>query len=129
MKSLQEIENISFEELERVAQDQSVKVPEDLGASVQAGVAAAALASKGGRPALRPQWRSLALLGALAAACIGVLFAIPRAPKDTYDDPLLAYAKVEETFSRISDQLNRGSESILQMEEPIETVNRIINKK
>ena len=129
MKSLQEIENISFEELERIAQGQGVKVPEDLGASVQAGVAAAALASKGGRPARRPLWRTYALLGALAAACIGVLFAIPRAPQDTYDDPLLAYAKVEETFSRISDQLNRGSESILQMEEPIETVNRIINKK
>ena len=128
MKSLQEIENTSFEELEKIALDGSVKVPEDLSASVKTAVDAAALASSHEAPR-RPLWRPYALLAVFAAACIGVFFAIPRAPQDTYDDPLLAYAKVEETFALISSQLDRGVESVRQAEEPFETVNRIINNQ
>ena len=128
MKSLQEIENTSFDELEKIALDGSVKVPEDLCASVKTAVDAAALASSHESPR-RPLWRPYALLAVFAAACIGVFFAIPRAPQDTYDDPLLAYAKVEETFALISSQLDRGVESVRQAEEPFETVNRIINNQ
>ena len=132
MKSLQEIENISFEKLEEIAQDSAVKVPKDLQASVKSAVAAAAMGEAASRTAQtghprRPLWRPYALLAVFAAACIGVFFAIPRTPKDTYDDPLIAYAKVEETFALISSKLDRGVESVRQVEEPLETVNRIIN--
>ena len=139
MKSLQEIENISFEKLEEIAQDSAVKVPKDLQASVKSAVAAAAMGEAASRsvqtssyPAQtghprRPLWRPYALLAVFAAACFGVFFAIPRTPKDTYDDPLIAYAKVEETFALISSKLDRGVESVRQVEEPLETVNRIIN--
>lgn len=127
MKSLQEIENTSFEELEKIALEGSVKAPADLDSSVRNAVAAAALAETSSRPARRPLWRPYALLGAFAAACIGVILAIPRNPKDTYDDPLLAYAKVEETFALISSKLDRGVESVRQAEEPLETIDRIIN--
>ncbi|MBR3286137.1 MAG: hypothetical protein IKI70_07730 [Bacteroidales bacterium] len=132
MKSLQEIENISFDKLEEIAQDGTVKVPKDLQASVKSAVAAAAMGEAASRTAQtgyprRPIWRPYALLAVFAAACIGVFFAIPRTPKDTYDDPLIAYAKVEETFALISSKLDRGVESVRQVEEPLETVNRIIN--
>ncbi|MBP5537948.1 MAG: hypothetical protein J6W07_02695 [Bacteroidales bacterium] len=128
MKSLQEIENISFDKLEEIAQDSAVKVPKDLKASVKSAVAAAAMGeASSARPARRPLWRPYALLSVFAAACIGVFFATPRTPKDTYDDPLIAYAKVEETFALISSKLDRGVESVRQVEEPLETVNRIIN--
>ena len=127
MKSLQEIDNTSFEELEKIALDGSVKAPADLEASVKDAVAAAALSSY--RPERRALWRPYALLGAFAAACIGVILAIPRNPKDTYEDPLLAYAKVEETFALISSKLDRGVESVRQAEEPLETIDRIINNK
>jgi hypothetical protein len=127
MKSLQEIENTSFEELEKIALEGSVKAPADLDTSVRNAVAAATLAETSSRPARRPLWRPYALLGAFAAACIGVILAIPRNPKDTYDDPLLAYAKVEETFALISSKLDRGVESVRQAEEPLETIDRIIN--
>ena len=132
MKSLQEIDNTSFEELEKIALDGSVKAPAGLEASVKDAVAAAALSSscpvKPGNDARhRALWRPYALLGAFAAACIGVILAIPRNPKDTYDDPLLAYAKVEETFALISSKLDRGVESVRQAEEPLETIDRIIN--
>ena len=139
MKSLQEIENISFDKLEEIAQDSAVMVPKDLQASVKSAVAAAAMgeaaspsAQTSSYPAQtgyprRPLWRPYALLAVFAAACIGVFFAIPRTPQDTYDDPLIAYAKVEETFALISSKLDRGVESVRQVEEPLETVNRIIN--
>ena len=128
MKSLQEIENISFDKLEEIAQDSAVKVPKDLQASVKSAVAAAARGEASSvRVTRRPLWRPYALLAVFAAACIGVFFAIPRTPQDTYDDPLIAYAKVEETFALISSKLDRGVESVRQVEEPLETVNRIIN--
>ena len=129
MKSLQEIENTSYEELEKIALEGSVKAPADLAASVKDAVAAAAMAEASSRPAHRSLWRPYTLLAVFAAACIGVILAIPRNPKDTYDDPLLAYAKVEETFALISSKLDRGVESVRQAEEPLETIDRIINNK
>ena len=127
MKTLQEIENTSFESLEQIARDQSVSVPEDLCASVKERVAAAAIASSKDSLPARPAWYKFALLGALGVACLATFFAIPRVPVDTYDDPLIAYAKVEETFALISSKLDVGAESVRQAEVPFETVNRILN--
>ena len=127
MKTLQEIENTSFERLEQIAREDGVRVPGDLGASVRESVAAAALASAGERKPVRAMWLTYALLSMFAAACLATFFIIPRNPKDTYDDPLLAYAKVEETFALISKQMDRGVQSALLAEESLETVDRIIN--
>ena len=130
MKSLQEIENTSFERLEQIAGDGSIRVPEGLRAAVKDSVSAAAVASaKAQQPTRRPLWRPVVVLSLAAAACLAVLFAIPRVPQDTYDDPLIAYAKVEETFALISSKLDVGAESVRQAEEPFETVNRILNNK
>ena len=49
MKTLQEIENTSFERLEQIAKEDGVRVPRDLQGSVRESVAAAALASAGER--------------------------------------------------------------------------------
>ena len=127
MKTLQEIENTSFERLEQIAKEDGVRVPRDLQGSVRESVAAAALASARERKPGRAMWLTYALLSMFAAACLATFFVIPRTPKDTYDDPLIAYAKVEETFALISSKLDRGVESVRQVEEPLETVNRIIN--
>ena len=130
MKSLQEIENTSFERLEQIAGDGSIHVPEGLRAAVKDSVCAAAVASaKAQQPTRRTLWRPVVVLSLAAAACLAVLFAIPRVPQDTYDDPLIAYAKVEETFALISSKLDVGAESVRQAEEPFETVNRILNNK
>ena len=132
MKTLKEIENISLESLEQIAGDFGISVPKDLRDAVRESVAAAAMGERASSPAptgypRRPLWRPLALLGVAAAALIGVFFVIPRNPEDTYDDPLVAYAKVEETFAYISSQLDRGTQSLRQAEEPLEKVNRIFN--
>lgn len=127
MKTLQEIENTGFERLEQIAREDGVRVPRDLKASVRESVAAAALASSGERKPARAMWLTYALLSMFAAACLATFFVIPRTPKDTFDDPLLAYAKVEETFALISKQMDRGVQSALLAEESLETVDRIIN--
>ena len=129
MKTLQEIENTSFERLEQIARDESVRVPADLRASVQERVSAAAMASAKESIPLRPRWYKFAILGVVAAACLATFFLIPRVPQDTYDDPLLAYAKVEETFALISSKMDKGVESVRQAEEPLETVSRILNNQ
>lgn len=127
MKTLQEIENTGFERLEQIAREDGVRVPRDLQASVRESVAAVALASAGERKPARAMWLTYALLSMFAAACLATFFVIPRTPKDTFDDPLLAYAKVEETFALISKQMDRGVQSALLAEESLETVDRIIN--
>ena len=84
MKSLDEISRLSAEDLERIGADESVPVPEDLHARVYSTVS--------GRS--RRMW-----LGGIAAAAAVVLaggFFLSRepSPKDTFDDPYLAYAAV-----------------------------------
>ena len=125
MKKLQEIENTSYERLEQIAREDGVRVPEDLRSAVKDSVAAAAFASA--RKPQRSMWFTYTLLSMFAAACLSVFFIIPRNPKDTYEDPLLAYAKVEETFALISKQMDRGVQSAMLAEESLDTVNRIIN--
>ena len=46
-----------------------------------------------------------------AAAATALLLTLPqRGPKDTFDDPYLAYAEVQKAFSTISDKLTGGLE-------------------
>ena len=42
------------------------------------------------------------------AASLAVILSLPRQPKDTFDDPMLAYAEIEKTFSYITSKMNRG---------------------
>ena len=45
----------------------------------------------------------------LFIAAAALLFALPaRGPKDTFDDPYLAYAEVEKAFQTISDKMSDG---------------------
>ena len=64
-------------------------------------------ARPGGR---RRLW--LPLAGIVAAAAVALLLILPRTGqsqlKDTYDDPELAYAQIEETFKLISSKMADG---------------------
>ena len=123
MKRIEDIENLSIEELEQAAQ--GAPVPEGLAERLQSALAAetflqeegqapvvfAVLAKRrlghqsAGRLLRTGILSSLAVAAAIAAV---VLLHTPSAPKDTFDDPLLAYAQVEETFQYISSKMSGG---------------------
>ena len=123
MKSIEDIEKLSIEELEQAAQ--GAPVPEGLSERLQSALAAEAFLqeSAGQPPVVIPSLAgkrlgkksagrllqtgilsSLAIAAAIAAV---VLLHTPSAPKDTFDDPLLAYAQVEETLQYISNHINK----------------------
>ena len=110
MKSIEELEKIGWEELEQEALRDPAPVPEGLQQRLAETLTAREIASESTpRPsaARRFSYGSLAVAAALAA-----LLVIPRLgarePKDTYDDPYLAYAEVERVFQHISDKMATG---------------------
>ena len=104
MKTLEEIENLSIEELEQKALEAPVAVPDGLESRLRQALAAREIADAA-RP--RPvRWIAPAAVAAAAAAAI--IFLPQHGPKDTFDDPLLAYAEVEKAFQTISDKMTAG---------------------
>lgn len=107
MKTLEEIENLSIEELEQAAAGSAVPVPDGLERGIRQALAARELAQEA-RP--RPaRWAPYAAL-AVAAAAAAVVILPQRGPKDTFDDPRLAYAEVEKAFQMISDKMSVGAD-------------------
>lgn len=110
MKSIDEITRLSAEDLERISLDESIPVPEELSARVQEAVR---------KPARR------ALPAGIAAAIVALVtvgLALTRnpEPKDTFDDPYLAYAEVEKVFSKISGTLAYGAEKVTESEQTLD---------
>ncbi|HOE94525.1 MAG TPA: hypothetical protein PLU97_03905, partial [Candidatus Cryptobacteroides sp.] len=102
MKRIEDIEKLTLQELEAISDDTSIKVPEDLSKSLAELLGAAEL-SKPRRPLLR--W---AIAAAVAAALgLGIYFSIPKSPRDTFSDPYLAYAQVQQAFELISQKSNK----------------------
>lgn len=63
---------------------------------------------------------------AVAAACVALIVALPSPrPKDTFDDPQLAYAELERTFAMIAQKIDKGAELAIKAEPPIETIKTI----
>ena len=100
MKSLKDIENMSLEHLEAVSLDETIVVPEDLMQKIQESLS---------RPAKRRVWMAGAAASIILLAGLG--FGIARwqdEPKDTFDDPYLAYAELEKAFAIMSDGIRKG---------------------
>ena len=126
MKTLEEIERLSLEELEQEATRAAAPVPDGLQERLRQTLAARELADAA-RP--RPtRWIPYASL-AVAAAAAAIIALPQRGPKDTFDDPLLAYAEVEKAFQTISDKMSVGMEIVRDAEEtagmPYNTLNKI----
>ena len=101
MKSIEDIGKMSLEELEKVSQDASIKVPEGLSGRLEALLGASEIAKETAKP--RPVWLRYAVAAAAAALlAVAVRLSVPGEPEDSFSDPLLAYAQVEQVFERIS---------------------------
>ena len=125
MKTLEEIERLSLEELEQEATRAAAPVPDGLQERLRQTLAARELADAA-RP--RPtRWIPYASL-AVAAAAAAVIALPQRGPKDTFDDPRLAYAEVEKVFRTISDKMNEGVGLVREAEASAEIPQNILNK-
>lgn len=78
-------------------------------------------------PERRPAGRWIGIAAA-AALLIGLAFGITGSPrlKDTYDDPLLAYAEAEKALALISDVMSGGVRKTAEAVDAFETPKEII---
>ena len=111
MKSLKDIEKMSLEELERVSLDESMKAPEGFAERIQTSVGAQRMIdeiTEDSHPG-----RAVRIVGAAASVAVlaGIGLGIAKwqnEPKDTFDDPCLAYAELEKAFARMSDGMQKA---------------------
>ena len=111
MKSIKEIENMSLEELIAVSSDEATAVPEGFAERIGKHVEAHKIAKDLENDADRT--RTVRWIGAAAAVTLlaGTALGIvnwQNQPKDTFDDPYLAYAELEKAFATMSDSLQKG---------------------
>ena len=124
MKTLEEISRLSAEDLERISVDESIPVPEELSGRVQAAV------GKKETDSLQPARSSARRYSVFAVAAAISLFALgavflnrERTPKDTFDDPYLAYAEVEKAFAKITGTVSYGASKISESETTLDKLN------
>ncbi|MBQ3207847.1 MAG: hypothetical protein IJB38_07590 [Bacteroidales bacterium] len=115
MKSLKDIENISFEELEAVSLNEDIKVPEGFEQRLESSLDLRFLTD---RIAERPR-RTMKLLAAAASVALLIGLGIGTVrwynePEDTFDDPYMAYAELEKAFAAISDSVGRGRKMVAE---------------
>lgn len=103
MKTIDEIEKLSMEDLGRISADESIIVPDGLESRV--------FQPKDNRPGW---WTAISIAASLAIlAGIGFSWYNRSKPlEDTFDDPALAYAMVEETLAKMSQNLEIGVKSV-----------------
>lgn len=138
MKSMKNIEKMSLEELEKVSMDGGIEVPAGLEASVgrlvdsldraerilggtgaQASDAHEKAKENPPEPRFDRTWfkkarRITSVAAALAlAAGFGLAYLIDsRTPKDTFDDPALAYAEIERVMTKVSGKMDIAAEGL-----------------
>ena len=111
MKTIDEITRLSAEDLERISLDESIPVPEELSGRVGATLT---------RERSRAWARWAVPAAAAAAVLIGIGLTREPQPKDTFDDPYLAYAEVERVFSKISGAVAYGAEKVSESEQTLD---------
>ena len=140
MKRIEDIEKMGLEELEAAAKEEKVEMPQGLAGRIQERILAAELAKV--PPIVKPQIQRKRILqySGIAAAAVVVLALVLLKPEmqkntlqDTFDDPYMAYAQVEEAFRQISKKMTVGVEMIADAkplaERPMEILNNVIDNK
>lgn len=115
MKSLKDIENISFEELEAVSLNEDIKVPEGFEQRLESSLDLRFLTD---RIVERPR-KTMKLLAAAASVALLIGLGIGTVrwynePEDTFDDPYMAYEELEKAFAAISDSVGRGRKMVAE---------------
>ena len=129
MKSLKDIENMSLEQLEAVSMDENIAVPEGFAERLKGDFGTLErLTEEEPQKTGRVMTLRMVSIAAAAALLAGVGFGIARwqnEPKDTFDDPYLAYAELEKAFARVSDGMQRGLAMVEESEAAMDKVTSI----
>ena len=136
MKRLEDIENLSMLDLDRIASDESIEVPASLKHDIAVTARALEMSSKedevkeAGTPHRR--YRKILKMISYPAAAVAIVTigmrlsfqdSIPT-PKDTFEDPKMAYIQMEQVFGYISEKMNTGMD-IADAAEPV--IDKTIN--
>ena len=128
MKSLKDIENMSLEELERASLDERTPVPEGFAERIQISVDAQSIIDEikeDSHPG-----RMVRIVGAAASVAVlaGIGFGIARwqnEPKDTFDDPYMAYAELEKAFAIMSGGVQKALAMAEESEAALDKVSSV----
>ena len=133
---MKDIENISLEQLEAVSMDESITVPDGFAARMKENADAAVTAGLLTGNESEGQGRRKAVRYVAAAASVAIMAGVgygiaqwQNQPKDTFDDPYLAYAEVEKTFAKISSSINRSLAMAGETEQVIEKATSVFSEK
>ena len=111
MKSIKEIENISLEQLEVVSMDETIQVPEGFAERLKDDVGTLERLTEIDPQNSRVITMRIVSVAAAAVLLVGVGFGIAKwqnEPKDTFEDPYMAYAELEKAFARMSGGMQKA---------------------
>lgn len=128
MKRIEDIEILQDDELEAAALGEDIKVPAGLEGRIKSAIAAKESLKPKAVPARWIPYAAFAVAAGLGAVVVVQHNGSGRL-RDTFDDPLLAYAQVEATFQKISDKMALGVDLAAKAgetaEKPVEIINKI----
>ena len=130
MKRLEDIEKLSMLDLDRIASDESIEVPSSLKHDIAVTARALEMSSReeevqaDSKP--HRKYRKILRMISYPAAAVAIVTIGMRisfqdsitTPKDTFDDPKMAYMQMEQVFGFISEKMNTGLE-IADAAEPV----------
>lgn len=127
MKRIEDLEKMSLQELEMIADDKSINVPKSMNGRIEAAILGESLKEEHRKSSRSVRY---GIGGAAVAAAAGLVLAldITQQPKDTFDDPAMAYAELEKTFAYISDKMNMGLDIATDAAPAFDKASEILNK-
>ena len=128
MKDIETIGKLSLEELEAISNDATLPAS-DAGAKELVAKLELAEEAKGG-PYRKMYVSWISGIAATFVLMLGIGLALQnRGPKDTFDDPMLAYAQVQEVFRQIGSGVQQGKNAVDESSQMIsDEMEKTINK-
>lgn len=106
MKRIQDIEKMTMVDWDRIGADENIPVPEDMQVHLPRRRVAVTV------------WSIAASVAVVAGIGLTALLRTPE-PQDTFTDPYMAYAAVEQAFSRMGQTVARSADIIEQSENKV----------
>lgn len=129
MKDIETIGKLSLEELEAIANDETLDAGNAGAKELVAKLEIAEEAKGGSSRKVYVSWISGIAASFILMLGIGLALQQSREPKDTFDDPELAYAQVQAVFRQIGSGVQQGRDAVYESERTIaDNMEKTINK-